>query len=141
MKNKNQEISKNKKQILDISENINSHISDLLKAKNIIKGTIYTQKKKCGNPNCKCASGTPHCAKILSCSYYGKTRLIPLTKYSDIELIEIEKQVKWYQKFRNNRAKVVSYFKQLITEINNLEKNILIEVDLKKGGHNGSEKK
>lgn len=140
MKNIKPDISISKKHISAISENISTHLSHLLKAKNIVKGTIYIQKKKCGSPNCKCARGNLHCAKILSRSYHGKTCLISLAKYSDIEVIEIERQVKWYQEFRYNRAKIVNYFKQLVSEINSLEKNILVELTSKKGVNNGREK-
>lgn len=99
----------------------------------MIKGTIYIQKKRCGNARCKCAGGELHCATMLSLSHQGKTRLIPLTKYSGVELMQIRKAVKEYQGFRHNRAEAVSDFKRLIEQINKLEQNLLIEVTPKKG--------
>lgn len=72
-------------------------------------------------------------ATVLSLSHKGKTRLIPLTKYSGAELMKIRKAVKEYQGFRYNRAKAVRQFKRLITEINKLERNLLREAASKKG--------
>ena len=103
----------------------------MLSATGITKGSVYIQKKKCGNPNCKCAKGDLHCSNTLSMSHQGKTRLIPLTKYTITEVTEIKKQVRSYQSFRYNRAQVVHCFKILIAEINKLEQNLLIEVPKK----------
>jgi hypothetical protein len=46
-----------------------------------IRGSIYQLKTKCGKPNCYCAR-TPrrHTSLMLSFSYKGKTRLVPIQK-------------------------------------------------------------
>ena len=138
------EISRSKQRILALCAEVSSCCDQLLKAaaKTITKGSIYTQKKKCGNPHCRCARGQLHTARILSFSHEGKTRLIPLTKYFLIEVMEIEKQVKSYQRFRHNRAEIVHCFKELIGEINKLENALRIEVPgAKKGAGDGKKKK
>jgi hypothetical protein len=48
---------------------------------NAIKGSVYEMKRFCGKPNCACAkTNTPHASLVLSFSYKGKTRLIPIKK-------------------------------------------------------------
>jgi hypothetical protein len=48
---------------------------------NAIKGSVYEMKRFCGKPNCACAkTKTPHTSLVLSFSYKGKTRLIPIKK-------------------------------------------------------------
>ena len=133
MKRSTEQTSKSRQQILALSKKIYWHLTQMLSATGITKGSVYIQKKKCGNPNCKCAKGDLHCSNTLSMSHQGKTRLISLTKYTITEVAEIKKQVRSYQSFRYNRAQVVHCFKILIAEINKLEQNLLIEVPQKKG--------
>ena len=128
------QISKARQEIITLSKGMNTLLNTIVKTKNITKGTIYDQKKKCGHKNCKCFTGQLHQTRLISFNEQGKTRLIPLTKYSILELSKIERQVKEYQHFRKSRAKIVRYFKQLTTEINMLEKNLLIDVIPKKKG-------
>lgn len=120
--------SSSKQHIRRLSQIVSYHISRILKAYDLIKGTVCIQKKKCGNPRCKCARGELHQAKVISFSHEGKTRLIPLTKYSYIDIMRIERQVRNYQLFRLNRAKAVQVFKELISAFNTLEQHLLIEV-------------
>jgi len=128
-------ISVTRQQVEKLARELSYHISRLLKAKTMTKGTIYIQKKKCGNPNCKCARGDLHTAPLLTMSHNGKTRNVPLTKYSLVERMEVEKRVKQYQKFRYNRAEAVRCYKELITAANTLEQSLLIEAaTAKKGG-------
>ena len=132
--NKANQISKSRQKVLSISKTIADLSNKVLSTKIMTKGTVYNQKKKCGNINCKCFDGKfYHTTKLLSFSHYGKTVLIPLTKYTMFELARIEKQVRDYQQFRRIRAEIICYFKLLIAEINKLEKNLLTEVDSKKG--------
>ena len=48
---------------------------------NAIRGSVYELKGKCGKPNCYCAK-TPrrHKSLMLSFSYKGKTKLVPIRK-------------------------------------------------------------
>ena len=46
---------------------------------NVIRGSIYELKTKCGKPTCYCAkSARRHVALMLSFRYRGKTRLVPI---------------------------------------------------------------
>ena len=116
-------------------------LEEILATKTIIKGTVYKQKKKCGNPNCKCARGKLHTANILSFSEEGRTRLVPLTKYTAIEFSKIRAQAQNYQQFRRARSEIVRCFKMLLVEVNKLEESLLLAVPAKKGGYSGTGKK
>ena len=129
-----------KQRLLSLSGELTGLVARILKIKYIAKGSIYDQKKKCGNKNCKCARGKLHSTKLLSFSHEGKTHLIPLTKYSIFELYRIEKQVKYYRQFRSYRARIVRDFKLFMEEVNKLEKGLLIEVSAKKGGEDDGQK-
>jgi len=48
---------------------------------NAIRGSIYELKTKCGKPNCYCATTQRrHTSLMLSFSYKGKTKLVPIRK-------------------------------------------------------------
>jgi len=48
---------------------------------NVIRGSIYELKGKCGKPNCYCAkTKRRHKSLMLSFSYKGKTKLVPIRK-------------------------------------------------------------
>ena len=48
---------------------------------NAIRGSIYELKGKCGKPNCYCATTQRrHTSLMLSFSYKGKTKLVPIRK-------------------------------------------------------------
>ena len=128
--------STNRLQVRTLSKELTALPSALVRMREMTKGTIYIQKRKCGNKNCKCARGELHSTRVLSYKQQGKTRLICLTKYSAAELSKIEKQVWRYQQFRRARARIVSCFKSLIAEINKLEQNVTIPTPIKKGASN-----
>ena len=122
------ETSKCRKRLLDQSMLMSSLLGDVIESKPMTKGTVCDLKRKCGKKNCKCAHGEPHSTKVLSSNHHGRTRLLCLTKYPVLQLFNIEKQVKSYQQFRRRRSKVVYCFKSIISEMNKLEKNLLVEV-------------
>lgn len=129
-----EQASRSRQQLLGILKAIGKLLEDVIATRTIIKGTVYKQKKKCGNPNCKCTRGELHGTNLLSLSDEGRTRLIPLTKYSPFEFSKISSDVQNYQRFRKARAEIVRYFKLMISQINELERSLLVEVPPKKGG-------
>ena len=132
--------SKNRQQLIRLSKTLPNQLENIISSKNLIKGSICEKRRKCGNPRCRCAHGELHTTKILSFSDGGKSHIIHLSKYSVLELSEIEQQVKQYQRFRKSRAKIVENFKRVISEINKLERSLLIDVNTKKGKNNDKEK-
>ena len=139
MKKQPNTINRSKQKAQRLSAKLYKHLQKMLKAESIIKGSVYNRKCKCGNPNCKCATGQLHTTPTLSLSRDGKTRLVYLTKYSVTEKAQITRQVKSYQGFRYNRAQVVNCFKALMAEINKLETGLLVQRPPKKGADNGEE--
>lgn len=133
-------ISETRQKILSIIKTIDQLVSNIINTKVVTKGTICEKRRKCGYPGCKCASGELHVTKILSFSHKGKSRIIHLSRYSDLELSKLEKQAKEYQQFRRSRASIVYYSKLLIKEINRMEQNISMETaPPEKGGDNDSQ--
>ncbi len=116
--------SKNRLDLFSMSRELSKLATELVKIQVITKGTVYTQVKKCGNRNCKCARGQYHSMKVHSVSHEGKTRLKSLSKYPILKLSQLEKQTKNYRQFRQVRAKITVCYKKLLKAINTLEQSI-----------------
>ena len=50
------------------------HVLDL----ELLRGSLITLRRRCGKPNCRCASGEPHETPALSYSHEGRTRTVTL---------------------------------------------------------------
>jgi hypothetical protein len=68
----------------------------------MVRGTVYEQRRKCGKPNCACATGEPHRSMMLSRSEAGRTKLIAIPAG---RLKEFEVLTEHYQRFRQARAR------------------------------------
>ena len=71
------------RQILDrLSADYSRHVHELLRHRELIKGSVYETQTRCGNPSCHCAKprGVRHAATVLSWSEAGKTRIRSLPK-------------------------------------------------------------
>ena len=74
-----------------------SLLAKIVHDKGIVRGTIITMKRTCGNPNCRCAKGEKHVSLYLSRSEGGKSKMLFIPK-------KYEAMVKrWVQ--NNHRAK------------------------------------
>ena len=84
----------------------------------LVKGTVYEQRRKCGKPNCACATGAPHTSMMLSRSEGGRTRLI---KIPEGMLVDLKILTERYQRFRRARARLGQIYKKMISLIDQLE--------------------
>ena len=50
------------------------HILDL----ELLRGSLITLRRRCGKPNCRCATGEPHETPALSYSHEGRTKTVTL---------------------------------------------------------------
>jgi hypothetical protein len=84
----------------------------------LVKGTVYEQRRKCGKPTCRCATGEPHSSMILSRSEGGRTKLvaIPSGHLKDLQVLTGR-----YQRFRRARARLGQIYKRMISLIDQLE--------------------
>ena len=46
----------------------------------LLRGSLISFKRKCGNPTCRCAKGKPHESQALSCTIAGKSYTITFSK-------------------------------------------------------------
>lgn len=84
----------------------------------MVKGSVYEQRRKCGKPNCACATGEPHSTMILSRSEEGRTRLVSIPAG---RLVDLGVLTERYQRFRRARARLGQIYQKMISWIDELE--------------------
>jgi hypothetical protein len=82
------------------------------------RGSFVTIHRKCGKPNCHCATGEGHPAKVLSVKKSGRTRLIFIPRHLEDRVAD---EAWRYRRFRQARAELAKLAKQSLRLIDELE--------------------
>lgn len=77
----------------------------------MVQGSFYLLRRKCGKPNCRCASGQLHGSWVLSRSEGGKDRLYSV---ATDERARIRKAAAEYRRYQRARALLVKRHAQLV---------------------------
>ncbi len=103
------------RQILNtLSQQYQRHVCDVLRHRELVKGSVYHLKTRCGNPSCHCAKpqGLLHAATVLSWSESGKTRIRSLAA---ADRARIRRLAENYRSFRQCRAALAKLHRQMLT--------------------------
>ncbi len=92
----------------------------LLPLRQLVKGSVYDLRTRCGKPSCHCASdeGPLHTSTVISWSEHGKTRLRTLPPG---ELSHFRHLAEDYRRFRQARAALVKLHRRILAHIDRLE--------------------
>jgi hypothetical protein len=103
-----------------LAKEIEQLVSVFAKRDVLVKGTVYEQRRKCGKPTCRCASGEPHSSMILSRSEDSRTRLMAVRRrhLKDLQLL-----TERYQRVRRARARLGQIYKTMFSLIDRLEES------------------
>ena len=96
-------------------------LDSLLPLRQLVKGSVYDLRTRCGKPSCHCASdpGPLHTSTVISWSEHGKTRLRTLPSG---ELAHFRQLAENYRRFRQARAALVKLHQRMVAHIDRLEK-------------------
>jgi hypothetical protein len=99
-------------------------LENLLPLRQLLKGSVYELKTRCGKPSCHCAApdGPLHSSTVLSWSDLGKTRLRTLPPRDTARLRHLAEN---YRCFRQDRAALVKLHRQILLVIDRLERALL----------------
>jgi hypothetical protein len=99
-------------------------LEDLLPLRQLLKGSVYELKTRCGKPSCHCAApnGPLHSSPVLSWSERGKTRLRTLPAGDTPHLRHLAEN---HRRFRQDRAALVKFHRQILLVIDRLERALL----------------
>lgn len=95
-------------------------IDHLLSLRQLVKGSVYDLRTRCGKPSCHCASaeGPLHTSTVISWSEHGKTRLRTLPPG---ELAHFRQLTENYRHFRQARAALVKLHRRMVSHVDRLE--------------------
>jgi hypothetical protein len=111
-------LSRIRQSLTRLAQEIVELVPVLMERQPMVKGTVYQQRRKCGKPNCACATGEPHRTMILSRSEEGRTRLVSIPEG---RLVDLQVLTERYQRFRRARARLGQIYQKMLSLIDELE--------------------
>lgn len=98
-------------------------LDELLPLRQLVKGSVYELRTRCGKPSCRCASddGPLHPSLVLSWSEHGKTRLRTLPAGERARCRQLTEN---YRRFRQARATLVKLQRRMLATIDQLEQSL-----------------
>jgi len=113
--------SRQRRVLLGLLEDYGRLLRQLLALRELLKGSLYELKTRCGKPSCHCASpqGPPHSTTVLSWSEAGRTRLRAVGPKDRARWRRLSED---YRRFRQARARLVKIHAQVLLAIDRLEK-------------------
>ena len=84
----------------------------LQRSEPMVQGSFYLLRRKCGKPNCRCASGQLHAAYVLTRSEAGKDRLYTVPKD---QRAQVRKWAAEYRRYQRARAVLVKRHLHLLS--------------------------
>lgn len=84
----------------------------------LLPGTLYTLRRKCGKPSCRCRRGQLHESTVLSYRGQGKPRnLVPAPEH----LLAVRAMTDHYRRCRQARAQLVRWQRQVLDLVDALQ--------------------
>ena len=114
-------LASRQRQLLDqFSQEYQRRLSDVLRHRELIKGSVYGLKTRCGNPSCHCAKpqGGLHSATVLSWSEAGRT---PIRSLAAGDQDRIRGLAENYRHFRQCRVALAKLHRQILAAMDRLE--------------------
>ena len=77
----------------------------------MVQGSFYLLRRKCGKPNCRCASGQLHASWVLTRSEAGKDRIYSVPKD---QRAQVRRWAGEYRRYQRARAALVKALPRLL---------------------------
>jgi len=93
-----------RKKLRAVEERRSDKVGQILhEDRGLIRGSLGTRARVCGNPGCHCARGELHESKYLSAAVEGVTRQVHVPKREEVDVAE---GVERYRRFRRLKAEI-----------------------------------
>ena len=83
----------------------------LQRAQPMVQGSFYLLRRKCGKPNCRCATGPLHASWVLTRSEAGKDRIYSVPKD---QRAQVRRWALEYRRYQRARAALAKAHPQLL---------------------------
>lgn len=112
------QLSSLRSQLAQAQQQLAAVLEDCFGRGPLLPGSLYTLRRKCGKPNCRCAGGQLHESTVLS--YRGEAR--PQNVSPPPEQIDmLRAMTDDYRRVRQARAKLVRWQRELLKLVDALE--------------------
>lgn len=112
------ELSALRSQLLAVQQQLPELLDVFLGREPLLPGSLYTLRRRCGKPHCRCAHGELHASTVLS--YRGQGRPQNITPAPE-HLPAVRQLTEEYRRFRQARTQLLRLQRQLLTLIDRLE--------------------
>lgn len=113
-----QQLSSLRAQLTAAEQRLHGLLADCFGREPLLPGTLYTLRRKCGKPNCRCSRGELHESLVLSYRGQGRPQNIsPAPEQVDA----LRKMTNDYRHARQARAELVRWQRQLLKLVDELE--------------------
>ena len=85
----------------------------------LIRGSVYSLRRKCGKSVCRCQEGHLHESWVLSVPDKGRKRMRAVPRGQRIAWQQMTER---YRRFRRARARLVKLFAEIIQRVDELER-------------------
>ena len=114
----NQRLSSLRRQLTQAQQQLAAVLQDCFGREPLLPGSLYTLRRKCGKPHCRCARGELHESTVLSYRGQGRPRNIsPAPEQMD----RLRQMTDDYRRVRQARAKLVRWQRELLQLVDALQ--------------------
>ena len=99
-----QNFSALRQRLLELHKPSADELAAFLSDRPMVKGSVYTLRRKCSKPSCRCMTGQRHEMTALTARINGKMRLWPVPEE---RLEELRDRTEIYRQFRQARARLI----------------------------------
>lgn len=119
------QVSHQRQFLASLSRDYPRQVFEVLRHRELIKGSVYLLKTRCGNASCHCAKSpdSRHVATVLSWSEGGKTRIRSLAAG---DRARIRRLTGNYRRLRQSRMALVQLHRRVLEAIDRLEHALLL---------------
>jgi hypothetical protein len=114
----NHRLSSLRSQLLQAQQLLPSLLEACLAREPLLPGSLYTLRRKCGKPSCRCSRGELHESTVLSYRGQGKPRNLATTPE---QLTALRAMTDPYRRCRQARAQLVRWQRQLLDIVDALQ--------------------
>lgn len=112
-------LSRIRQSLVELAQEVERLLPVFMERLPIVQGTVYEQRRKCGKPTCRCATGKLHATMMLSRSERGRTKLMAVPEG---RLKELQVLTRRYQRFRRARARLGQIHRRMLSLIDELKR-------------------
>lgn len=92
-------------------------VQQLCQPVEMIRGSFYLRRRRCGRRGCRCQHGELHQSFALSVRKRGQSQMISL---AGVDRLRLRRQVDHWRRFRHRRSLAVKEFKALLSKVDAL---------------------